>query len=217
MVKREELPTVEDVSTALQELGVDEVIIAEAVQKATERRREERIRAKWEQATYGLASAYKRTLPGANDTNIEGWFERMDYNARTILEQAPSLSEKTPLQQLAVEAAARIYLYDIVETSEIYNYDEDQLTGLFERSGVNPDALRREFLDKFIHHYTGNDPEEAVANFATFMGMTDQLGGDPEFRIQIVGETDEAFCSALQSSGVELPIIGADGLYEEER
>ena len=90
----EESPTIEEISTILQELGVEEAVVADAIGIAVERRREEQDEKRWDSAVYGLAQSDKRTVPGANDSNIEGWFETMSGAAHSILKQAPSLAKK---------------------------------------------------------------------------------------------------------------------------
>lgn len=221
--RKEVQPTAEELSDQLLALGVSEETIAAATQRAVTAHAEAKERETWDTSVREFAAAYKRVdSDEPNDSGIEGWFEALTYGAHDVLEQAAERSDLSELDQEIIKAAAVTYIYEQCEMGWIEDYgDSVDLDELLTRGGVDPVALREEFRAAFsaIANPSSDPARQARIDqdFTRFVDMSGLWGGSTKMWNAMMRPVVGKMYDDLTASGFELPVLGEDGLYDDER
>lgn len=213
---REVLPTAADLSVELLALGVDEEIIATATLRATQARQETEKSNRWNNDVTTLMASYRRiSSEDSNDNNIEGWYEQLDDYSFIVLKRAAELPEKTDLQQQTIQTAAVLHFYLTAEKRGKIK------TEVLDASGVDGDWLYEYIKNGFIGVYNPQSSAEVQARIDAdspdLAVLAKYWRYDPRLWLAIVTPIAEKLYNDLKESGLELPELGADGLYDEER
>ena len=198
----------------VQTLGPDEqALVINGLKAQIEQHKAEQRVENWQQTIVDLSIAYARMhTPESNDHNIEGWFERLDEDAQTVLSTPPPDGNVyRELHDTAVKLAAVTYINGKIESGFQDEIDYDFLRD----SQVDADWLF-DFFRQYNKRFVNDDPSTARA-----LTSLEDLNGT----LIRHGETWDNACQLLMielsaelaKQGYQLPVLGEDGLYDEER
>lgn len=216
--------TAQELSEQLRELGVGEDTIAQATVRAVTIRREQQEGARWDRAVTDFASAYKRvSAENASDSNIEGWIGQLTDSAWELLASGSEKPELTEGERQVAHAAAVWYVYDQAQS---FGFEDPypplrELNAKLKGCNIDPAGLRTEFNQAYSGIYNPQGLPEIQAKidrqFTGFKKMNGLWNGTTPMWRTIITPTLDAAYGAVQAQGFELPVLGEDGLYDEER
>jgi hypothetical protein len=162
----------------------------------------------------GMAIAYKRTKAD-NGKNIVGWSNALDENALHTLESTKIMIERgEQLSEIDIYARDTAAIIDIIHESERGGEIDSRL---LEATGVNMEWLLDYLKTGLRAVYQKDDYMlERINSLTSITDMEEVCQSGAEREI-LANPRLEELTQMLESSGIELPQLGEDGLYDNER
>ena len=193
--------------------------LAGAMHRALAKREEHEAGAAWQYQTQSFLKAYKRV--GGDEPNphaIEGWHEDFLEAAEKIVIMGAERPVQDELRQRLLQAAGIAYVYKMIDSYLIEGLGEEEtVTARLRDIGIDPEALRTRFADVYREHGPAKDRQRPDEDFATFAEMADFWDGFGPVWDELVGTAVGPLYDEYKAAGFDLPVLGDDGLYDEER
>lgn len=218
----EEVAGLFDDDKAVQQL-IMERLAALQVERKQRREAQERL-----EDIVDMSAAHRRILGPeggeVNHSNIEGWFSGLADAAYGTLQNlhkdVQAGRELSEFEQLARDTAVMVYFrHEQVHNTRLEMEDWQ----LFADLGVTESWLVEQYKAGLRRMYVADDNpkrdenEHLIGAVTTMADVERFVGVDGTFDEVIVWPWLDKLTATLKEQGVELPVLGDDGLYDEER
>jgi len=165
-----------------------------------------------------IAVAFARTeaVEESNDSNIEGWYEQLEYSSLDLLTELADKPQGLFLSEVEEAARDTAALYSLMLGTQARHKLESEL---YRRAGV--EELLLQTVKQAVADPATRATQQSIASINAYTTADDLKHLNPNRIGVLLAKASVAagnrLVTALQQAGTALPVLGADGLYDEER